>query len=108
MPYTIDGRSVPEVDKAETESGFIEPIKMSRNRALGQSSDRVSEARVEFGAGVLPVNIFGSAVSEFFASFMFYLDDQLDYNPENFHGIWKHLHLLKVILMYGNPFRWKS
>merc|ERR1719508_548978 len=53
VPCTIEGHSVPEVDKTKTESGFIEPIRKGRNRVLRQS-DSISEAKVE--AKAPPVN----------------------------------------------------
>eukprot|EP00092_Neocalanus_flemingeri_P106095 GFUD01136081.1.p1 GENE.GFUD01136081.1~~GFUD01136081.1.p1 ORF type:complete len:2869 (+),score=812.68 GFUD01136081.1:304-8910(+) len=53
VPCTIEGHSIPEVDKTKSESGFIEPIRKGRNRVLRQS-DSISEAKVE--AKAPPVN----------------------------------------------------
>merc|ERR1719470_392677 len=52
VPCTIEGHSVPEVEKTKTESGFIEPPRKGRNRVLRQS-DSISETKVE--AKVPPV-----------------------------------------------------
>merc|ERR1712106_811936 len=46
VPCTIEGHSLPEVEKPKTDSGFIEPIRKGRNRVLRQS-DSISENKVE-------------------------------------------------------------
>jgi len=46
VPCTIEGHSVPEVEKTKTDSGFIEPLRKGRNRSLRQS-ESISETKVE-------------------------------------------------------------
>merc|ERR1719495_1303268 len=46
VPCTIEGHSIPEVEKTKTDSGFIEPLRKGRNRSLRQS-ESISETKVE-------------------------------------------------------------
>merc|ERR1719228_2982115 len=46
VPCTIEGHSVPEVEKTKTDSGFIEPQRKRKDRSLRQS-ESISETKVE-------------------------------------------------------------
>jgi len=46
VPCTIEGHSVPEMEKAKTDSGFIEPIRKGRNR-VSRQSESISETKTE-------------------------------------------------------------
>ena len=84
------------VENAEHRAPRIHNPKNSKENVIANHGDSIE---ISPDDEVRPWEIF-SSVREWFTSCISYLDDELEYKPEVYEGIWKHLHLLKVLSLY--------